>query len=200
MNKIFILCFFLTLTNCGNNISDQNQKKIKYYPSSFENVYSKYNINDSFASQSLISKNLKNIIDKSQDNIPYFIIEDDSTINYVKIKLFWNSHSRYFDNLHIANDSIWFNKNYPIQKLDSILPLHYFNRGKYHYSSKNPQKASIMIELDTMSRIENLKDNYTKILNSYKNKVERKADSTELTIKWNFLNFIPPPPPPAKND
>ena len=57
-----------------------------------------------------------------------------------------------------------------------------------------------MIELDTMSRIENLKDNYTKILNSYKNKVERKADSTELTIKWNFLNFIPPPPPPAKND
>ncbi|MBO3118082.1 hypothetical protein J4050_15120 [Winogradskyella sp. DF17] len=192
--RVLILITFL-------NVSCNKHKKINYYPRSLKNEVLKYDINDSFVNDNLITKDLKEITKKPQNNVPYFKIEDDSTINYVQLALFWNSHSKYFDNLHINSDSIWFKGNHSLGKLDSILPLHYFNYGKLHYASKNPQRASIMIKVDTTSKLKDLETKYSKILNSYKKSIEGKNDSTDLLIKWNFLNFIsPPPPPPSKKD
>jgi hypothetical protein len=191
--KVLYIFIVFTIFSC------QKEKTNKYYPTySIENT-KRYSIGNKFELDDKLSENYKELLYSENDSIPFFIIEDDSTKNYVQLDIYKNGHyDKYKNGLRIVNDTIWFEKAYSIDKLDSLLPLHYYNNGKLFSSSTMPKKAFVSLTVDTSATIADLKEYYARILTSYKKTVEIKKDSTQLSIKWIWLNFMPPPPKPLE--
>ncbi len=98
--------------------------------------------------------------------------------------------------LEIKSDSILVENGYKIEKLDSILNLHYTNNGKSFYYADSPKRAIVKVTIDTSKTGTELKDFLIKLTTSF-DKINFK-DSLELRLMFDYFRQTPrPPAPPA---
>ena len=74
----------LIVTFCLN-YSCSKKKRLNYYPSYLEDINTKHDLEDVFDTNDLIRDRFKVLMKNLKDTVPYFKIEDDSSINFVKL-------------------------------------------------------------------------------------------------------------------
>lgn len=91
----------------------------------------------------------------------------------------------------VIDDSINFEKTYPIDSLNSLLKKHYENQGMLPYYSDHPDKVIVSIKYET-NKLEKLPSLLNKLIVAY----ERIENSKCLNV---WFDGKPPPPPPNMN-
>ena len=196
-----LLIRFFLVSSLFLNLSCQLEADRDYFPDSLEFVPSKYNVEDHYESNTALSNIYKSLIKSTNDSVPYFVFEEDTSKSFVKLNVFETGHYRQSLVLNIDKDLIYFNSSSSrIDKLDSILPLHYFKNDSVLDMNIHKKHAFVLVKVDTSATLGDLKKMFHTILKSYKTTVEVVNDSTDLTIKWNWINFMPPPPEPPKGN
>lgn len=89
----------------------------------------------------------------------------------------------------IIDDSINFEKTYPIDSLKSLLIKHYKNQGTLPYYSDHPDKVIVSIKYET-NKLDKLPSLLISLIKAY----DRVENSQCLNV-W-FDRKQPPPPPP----
>ncbi|UBZ07942.1 hypothetical protein LDL76_04335 [Salegentibacter mishustinae] len=145
-------------------------------------------------------KEITNCIGTFYDGFGKLVVEfDDKNIRKRIIPfVFDGGLIKYRNTLEITSDSILIDKGYKISELKRILKRHYTNNSKIPYYSESPQKALVVVTIDTNKTAKELKNALIHLTRTYDQIEKEINDSIKLTIFFDYFRQIPPPPRPPK--
>jgi len=196
-NSIKILFLILILISCKNKKQDSSVTKgIFYYPNEVEFFKNNKNPELNFK----LFNNLNELID-SLDSLNYYgkkatfkITENSSEYNFISCYL---SHPegpppfiKFKNIIGVSKDSVFKNKPYPIDSLQSILKKDILNFGKLNQYSDSPERLIIIVNVE----IDELENSLIELFEYYNEIKSESTDSIKLNI--NFSRWLEPRPPP----
>ncbi len=172
---------------------DKKPMVIKYYP--HEKI-----INDTVSvafSLDTLEMNFKEFVhqcyalDEQQKQTIVELVDGD-TLKKIKIQVVGNGLLYEKNILHIMNDSIYKDKNYPMSDLTKIMKRHYLNKGQIEGYATSADRAIVLI---TLKNDQDIKDLNKYLLNTTKAFDEMNTENKD-SLRLNILieDLVPPPP------
>lgn len=197
-NQVLLLQILLiSLISCSNPKAKQLKTNL-YYPSKKffdENNMVKINLDSTLLNFKKITNEVINM-GYADSIIPYAYFQINDTIKNIFLGDISWGYIRSRNMVKIKNDSIYKIETYPLKNTYNILKIHYENNGKDIGFADSPEKAFVVIELDTNANAKNLIKALDHLTNEFDKLNIIHKDSLELKVALTYFSQIPPPPKP----